>query len=100
MQDLTLVYDYERLLEEEKRGEPLEIGDVGNHFAGLAAEQQREEGCGGNTGVDHVADLSRAFSMSAASTVGWTNSLTLPPSIAISRTMVEDMNVNCSLGVR
>ncbi len=37
---------------------------------------------------------------SSASTIGCTNSCTSPPSTAISRTKEEEMNVNCSCGVR
>src|SRR6185312_5792626 len=37
---------------------------------------------------------------SSASTIGWTNSRTSPPNTAISRTSEEEMNVNCSCGVR
>jgi DNA-3-methyladenine glycosylase II len=43
--------------------------------------------------------LRRIF-FSSASTIGWTKRLTSPPSTAISRTRLEEMNVNCSWGVR
>ena len=36
---------------------------------------------------------------SSTATSGWTNSDTLPPRTAISRTRVEEMNVYCSCGV-
>jgi hypothetical protein len=44
-------------------------------------------------------DQSLRCRLSSTSTIGCTNSETLPPSTAISRTSVEDMKVYCSCGV-
>ena len=81
---------------------PSAAADAAARTASTRTDQQRyEAGSHARTCGLGISGLPRpGASCRASATSGCTNSLTSPPKLAISRTSVEEMKLNCSVGVR